>query len=334
MTDFITSSPTLVNLTDIYRAQERIRGVVYRTPLLPYYQLGSARITVWLKPEQFQPIGSFKLRGAYNRLAALSPDERQHGAIAYSSGNHAQGVAYAARRLGMRAMIVMPTNAPKVKIDATRNFGAEVVLYDPATEKREAVAAKLMANDPWTLVPPFNDPYVIAGQGTIGLEIGQDLAEVDLVLLPVGGGGLLSGTATAVKNLHPAAKVIGVEPALAADAQASFRSGQIVELTSADANRTIADGVRTLAVGPLTFAQMRHYADDIVTVSEAEIRSAWYRLLTEAHLLVEPTSALPLAAYLYHCDELPVAKNIVLVLSGGNIDPAQIGELVQTAIGR
>jgi len=329
----ITDLAGLVSLGDIQQAQARLSDLVYRTPLLPYHQISIDGVHVWLKPEQFQPIGSFKLRGAYNRLAALSAAERTHGVIAYSSGNHAQGVAYAARHLGMRALIVMPTNAPAVKIAATRSFGAEVVLYDPLIESREAVAAKLMAGEPWTLVPPFNDKYVIAGQGTIGLEIAHDLPAVDLVLTPIGGGGLLSGTATAIKGLQPTARIIGVEPEVAADAQASFRSGHIVELSSTEANRTIADGVRTLAVGALTFAQMRGYADDIVTVSEAEIKQAWYRLLTEAHVLVEPTSALPLAAYLYHRAELPAAKQVVLVLSGGNIDPAQISELLSVQPG-
>ena len=329
MSDLTDSTTVPVSLDDIYNARQRIAGVVLHTPLLPFHTLSQDGVSVWLKPEQFQPIGSFKLRGAYNRLAALSDAERLRGVIAYSSGNHAQGVAYAARRLGIRAVIVMPSNAPAVKIAATRGFGAEVITYDPLTEQRETVAAALMATDPLTLVPPYNDPYVIAGQGTIGLEIAETLPEVDLVLLPVGGGGLLSGTATAIKSLRPGASVIGVEPELTADAQASLHSGQIVEISYAEASRTIADGVRTLGVGSLTLAQMQRYVDDIVTVSEAELYSAWYRLLTDAHLLVEPTSALPLAAWLYHRDLLPEARQVVIVLSGGSIDPAQIGVLLR-----
>lgn len=318
----------MVTLADIVQARMRIRGVVRRTPLLAALPQASGT-TAWFKPESLQPIGSFKLRGAYNRLAALSPAERQRGVIAYSSGNHAQGVAYAAKELGMRATIVMPVNAPTVKVEATRAYGAQVVLYDPATERREAVAERLMQGQSWVLVPPFNDPYVIAGQGTVGLEIWEDLPSVELVLVPVGGGGLIGGIATALKTLNPAIKIVGVEPEVAADAHESFRSGRIVEYTAAQTARTLADGVRTLSVGDLTFAHIQRYVDDIITVSEAEIRTAARRLLFEAKLVVEPTSALPFAAYLYHRAELPPSSTTVMVLTGGNIEPSVLAELLQ-----
>ncbi|WP_223648531.1 threonine ammonia-lyase [Hymenobacter psoromatis] len=322
----------LITLADLHQAQQRLRGLARRTPLLPFDlpELGGEQ--VYLKPESLQLIGSFKIRGAGNRLMALTAAERARGVLAYSSGNHAQGVAFAARQLGLRATIVMPTNAPRVKIDATRALGAEVVLYDPAHEKREAVAARLLAGAaaPPVLVPPFDDAYVIAGQGTVGLEIFEDLPAVDLVLTPVGGGGLLGGVAAALKLLKPSVKIIGVEPELAADAQASWRSGRVVEWPAADTNRTLADGVRTLAVSELTLAHLRQYADDIVTVSEAELRAAARRLLLEARLVVEPTAALPLAALLRHRAALPPSQHTVLVLTGGNADPATLAELLAT----
>ena len=321
----------LITLADLQQAQQRLRGLARRTPLLPFDlpELGEER--VYLKPESLQPIGSFKIRGAGNRLVALTAAERARGVLAYSSGNHAQGVAYAARQLGLRATIVMPTNAPRVKIAATRALGAEVVLYDPAHEKREAVAARLLAGAaaPPVLVPPFDDAYVIAGQGTVGLEILADLPAVDLVLTPVGGGGLLGGVAAALKLLKPSVKIIGVEPKLAADAQASWRSGRVVKWPAAATNRTLADGVRTLAVSELTLAHLRQYADDIVTVSEAELRAAARRLLLEARLVVEPTAALPLAALLRHRAALPPSRHTVLVLTGGNADPATLAELLR-----
>ncbi|UYZ62748.1 threonine ammonia-lyase [Hymenobacter weizhouensis] len=317
----------MVSLHDVQQAQARIAGTILRTPLLPFFGAGGEGI-IWLKPENLQPIGSFKIRGAANRILALTPEELQRGVIAYSSGNHAQGVAFAAQRLGIKAVIVMPTNAPRVKVEATRRYGAEVVLYDPAREKREDVAARLLEEQPYVLVPPFNDPYIIAGQGTVGLEIFEDLPSVDLVVVPVGGGGLISGTALALKALKPNVSIIGVEPELAADAQAGFRSGQIVELSAAETNRTLADGVRTLRLGDLTFAHIRQYVDDIVTVTEAEIRHVTKLLLMQTHLVVEPTAALALAALLHHRAELPAFQSAVAVLSGGNIDPELLTELL------
>ncbi len=314
----------LITLDAIREAQARIAGTAYHTPLIKAHTLEG----VYFKPESLQPIGSFKIRGAYNKIAALSDEERARGVIAYSSGNHAQGVAYAARALGIKAVIVMPDSAPRIKIENTRSYGAQVVLYDMLTEKRDEVAHRLMTEHNYVLVPPFNDHFVIAGQGTIGLEIFADLPDVDLVLTPVGGGGLLSGVAAALKSLKPSVKVVGVEPAFAADAQASLRSGQIVKITPQDAQRTIADGVRTLAVEPITFAHLQQYADDILSVSEDELRASVREMVLMHKLIIEPTSALPLAAYRYHHDELPPARNVVLVLSGGSVDPAQLAELI------
>lgn len=317
----------MVTLEEIREARTRIAGVALRTPLIRCPKAPTG-IAAYFKPENLQPIGSFKIRGAFNRIAAIPEEVRRHGVIAYSSGNHAQGVAYSAQRLGIPAVIVMPTNAPAVKVAATRGYGAEVVLYDPATERREDVAARLMAGHAWTLVPPFNDAHVIAGQGTIGLEILEDLPDVELVLMPVGGGGLLGGVATAIKSLRPSVRVIGVEPELAADAQASLRGGTIVELPAEDANRTIADGVRTLSLGDITFGHIQRYVDDIVTVSEAEIRAATRRLVLQAKLVAEPTGALAFAAHLFRRAELPAAGSVVMIVSGGNIEPSVLRSLI------
>jgi len=324
MRDELTmSQQTLVTLEQIQRAQVRIAPVINTIPLLPLYGL-PIEANVWLKPESLQPIGSFKIRGAYNAIASLPEEVRARGVIAYSSGNHAQGVAFAARHMGIAAVIVMPNNAPAVKIEATRGYGAEVVLYDPMTQKREEVAAEIQKTRALTLIAPFNYHETIAGQGTIGLEIVAALPEVDLILTPVGGGGLISGVAAAVKALRPQANIIGVEPSLADDARQSLHSGQIVELTAEQVFRSQADGVRTLHVGDITFAHIREFVKDIITVEEEEITAAGRRLLLQERLVIEPSGVLPLAALMFHASELPPAKNIVLVLSGGSMDAAII----------
>jgi threo-3-hydroxy-L-aspartate ammonia-lyase len=317
----------VVTLEEIERARARLNQVVCRTPLVPFYDAGGERLA-WLKPENFQPVGSFKLRGAYNRMAALDESERARGVVAFSTGNHAQGVAYAGRRLGIKATIVMPRNAPAVKVDATRRYGAEVVLFDPAQETHEEVVQKLLRERGAVYIHPSDDPYVIAGQGTIGLEIFEDLPEVDLVLIPVGGGGLLSGVAASLKRLTPRVRIVGVEPELAADARASLKSGRIVEWSAADTGRTIADGVRNSRVGELAFAHMQEYVSDIVAVSEDEIRAATRHLLLKSKLVVEPSAALPVAAYLFHGEALPESSNAVMILTGGNIDPALLREMI------
>lgn len=317
----------MVTLEEIERASERLREVVCHTPLLPFFDADGGR-AAWLKPENFQPVGSFKLRGAYNRVVALNESERARGVVAFSTGNHAQGVAFAGRRLGVKATIVMPQNAPAVKVEATRNYGAEIVLFDPARETHEEVVEKLLRERGAVYVHPSDDPYVIAGQGTVGLEIFEDLPEVDLVLMPVGGGGLLSGVAASLKNLKPGVRIVGVEPELAADAQASLRRGRIVEWPAADTGRTIADGVRNRSVGELAFAHMQEYVSDIITVGEDEIRAAARHLLFKSKLLVEPSAALPVAAYLFHRETLPESRNAVMILTGGNIDPALLREII------
>ena len=283
---------------------------------------------LWAKPENLQPIGAFKLRGAYNKIAALPEAERSRGVISYSSGNHAQGVAYAARALGLKAVIVMPSNAPKIKREGTAALGAEIVTVGPGSEERQIKAEELAAAHGYAMVPPYNDEFIIAGQGTMGLEILEDLPDVETVLVPVGGGGMISGIAAALKlGAQHKVNVIGVEPEFAADARDSFRSGHLVRWTAEQITRTLADGLRTQSLGDITFAHILRFVDDIVTVSEDEIREAVRRLSVNPKLAAEPSGAVAVAAFLFHRAELPQTTKNVAVVSGGNIDPALKAEI-------
>lgn len=317
----------MVTLEQIRTAQQRLKGVAIRTPLIRYPQPLDGR-TLYLKPENLQPIGSFKLRGAYNKIASLSEDERRRGVIAYSSGNHAQGVAYAARAMGVKATIVMPSNAPAIKINGTKALGAEVVMVGPASSERKAKAEELAREHGYAIVPPYNDENIIAGAGTAGLEIIEDLPDVELVLVPVGGGGLISGISSAIKLSRPNAKVIGVEPELANDAQQSLRAGHIVELSAQDVSRTMADGLRTQSVGEINFQHMRERVDAIVTVSESEISAAMRRLVLTSKLVVEPSGAVTTAAFMFHGDELPSVERTVAVISGGSVEPEFLAKVI------
>jgi threonine dehydratase len=276
---------------------------------------------LYLKPENLQPIGAFKLRGAYNKIASLTDEERSRGVITYSSGNHAQGVAYAARALATKAIIVMPRNAPAIKREATAALGAEVVFVGPSGVERQEKAEQLAAEHGYVIIPPYDDPKIIAGQGTAGLEILEDLPELDLVLVPIGGGGLISGISTAIKLSKPNVKIIGVEPELAADAQASFRAGEIVKFPPEQVLSTSADGLRSQYVGTLTFEHIRRYVDDVVTVSEEDIFNAVRILAENPKTVAEPSGAVAPAAWLFHRDSLPASKQTVAVISGGNVDP-------------
>ncbi len=320
----------LVSLVDIREAQSRIAGITVRTKLIPLQHQGR---TLYLKPENQQPIGAFKLRGAYNKIASLTEEERARGVITYSSGNHAQGVAYAARALNTKAVIVMPRNAPKIKLDATAALGAEIVLVGPSGVERQIKAEELAAELGYVIIPPYEDEKIIAGQGTAGLEIVEDIPDVDLVLVPIGGGGLISGIATAIKSLRPTAKVIGVEPEVAGDAQASFRAGHIVKFPPEKVLSTIADGLRSQYVGTLTFEHIRRYVDDVVTVSEDEIMQAVGILAENPQTIAEPSGAVAPAAWLFHPNSLPKANQAVAVISGGNIDPALLKQIRATESG-
>jgi len=323
----------MVSLNDIREAQARLQGVAVRTQLIPSFvhQGGPSPDdrTLFLKPENLQPIGAFKLRGAYNKIASLTPEERNRGVITYSSGNHGQGVAYAARALGISAIVVMPDNMPAIKREATAALGAEIVLVGPSSLERQRKAEELAAQHGYAIVPPFNDEKIIAGQGTIGLEILEDLPEVETILAPVGGGGMISGIATAIKLSKPGVKIVGAEPELAADAQASLRAGQIIESPAEDVTRTIADGLRTQSIGPINFEHIRRYVDDIVTVSEYEIRQATRLLATNPKTVAEPSGAVSVAAFLFHKEQLPKSTIHVAVISGGNIDPTLLDEVKQ-----
>ena len=388
------AEPTLVTLDDIRHAADVIRGVVVRTPLLRFGPPLAAdpvgRTRAWLKPESLQPIGAFKLRGAYYAIASLPPERRAAGVVAHSSGNHAQGVARAARLLGVRAVIVMPSDAPAVKVERVRADGAEIVVVGPSSEERAARAAELAERDGLTMVAPYDDAATITGQGTIGLEIVEQLAELEAeaarrsgvghatsgagrttsgaghatagaagatdraptagdphlaaagpargapsrftVLVPVGGGGIASGVATAVKLLAPGATVLGVEPDLAADGRESLREGRIVIWPADRVGRTIADGQRTAHVGVIPFAHFRRHLDGIVAVSEDEIARAMVRASREARLVLEPSGATTLAAWLFHAAELPEDGPVVCILSGGNVDPERYESLLARGI--
>jgi threonine dehydratase len=317
----------LVSYKEIRDAQERIRGVAAHTPLVRL-QIPDSPGNVFVKAEGLQPIGSFKLRGAYNKIAQLSEDERGRGVITYSSGNHAQGVAYAARALGAKAVIVMPSNAPAVKKAATATLGAELVEVGPASSDRKLKAEELEAKFGYVMVPPYDDPAIIAGQGTCGLEILEDLPEVDLVLSPVSGGGLLSGVATAIKLIKPDVRVFGIEPELAGDAQESFRGGKLVSWPAEMTTRTMADGLRTQSLGNLNFEHVRAFVDDMITVKEDEIAEAMRVLLYQARLTPEPSGAVTTAAMLFHLERLLPFRNAVVIMSGGNVEPEVLRRVV------
>ena len=321
----------LVTLAEFRAAQERLRGVAVHTPLVRFERPGEPA-ALWVKAEGLQPIGSFKLRGAYNKIAQLAAGERARGVITYSSGNHAQGVAYAARAVGARAVIVMPANAPQVKVRATRMLGAEIVTVGPASAERKNKAEELAAEFGYCLIPPYDDRDIIAGQGSCGLEVVADRPEVDLILAPVGGGGLLSGVAAAIKLTRPAARVVGVEPELASDAVESFKTGAIVTLTGDQTSRTAADGLRTQSIGELNFAHIQAYVDDMVTVTEAEIREAMRQMIFSTRLVPEPSGAVAVAAVLFHRDQLPPARETVAVMSGGNVEPSVLRFVLAEAV--
>ena len=311
----------LITLADVQSAASRITGAVVRTPLIPAGWADPER-PLWIKPENLQPVGAFKIRGAFNAIGNLAESERARGVVAYSSGNHAQAVAYAAAAYGTAAHIVMPRETPDVKVQATRDHGAHVVLCGPG--EREKVAAELVEQTGGVLIPPFDHPDVIAGQGTIGLEIADDLPDVANVLIPVSGGGLASGIGTAIKARCPRARIIGVEPELAADATEGLRSGERVDWPIADRNRTIADGLRSQP-SALTFAHLQVVVDDMITVSENEIRAAVRELALRAHLVSEPSGAVALAAY--RQGATPPGPTVV-ILSGGNVEPATLVDIL------
>jgi len=317
----VRADPGLVSLDDIRAAAALLDGIATRTPLVPF---GGPARRHFVKAESLQPIGAFKLRGAYNAVATLAPDERARGVITYSSGNHAQGVARAARLLGAPCVVVMPSDAPAIKRERVVADGAQIVVVGTASDERQMVAEQIAAERGLAIIPPYDDDRIIAGQGTIGLEIVETLPDVAAVVVPIGGGGLASGVATAVRALAPGARLVGVEPELAADAQASLAAGEIVRWPADLVSRTIADGTRTQALGRRTFAHLAALLDAIVTVSEEEIAAAVRLAAEESRLVAEPSGALSVAALAFRARESGLDgldAPVVAVVSGGNVDP-------------
>jgi threonine dehydratase len=315
-----------LTLDDVKAAARRLKGRVHRTPVLTSRSLDDATgHRVFLKCENFQRAGAFKIRGALNKLLTLSPEDLARGVLAFSSGNHAQGVALAAQMTGTTAVILMPTDAPALKLAATRGYGAEVVFYDRQTEDREARARELAETTMRVLVPPYDDPAIMAGQGTAALELLEDTPDLDALLTPVGGGGLMAGCSTVAKALRPAMKVFGVEANTANDTWLSLKKGERVSIAPPP---TIADGIRNLSPGVLTFPILKRNLTDVLLVSDAEIAEAVRFLLLRCKILVEPTGAVPAAALLAGKLPLPKGARVGVVLSGGNVDPGTLAGLL------
>lgn len=318
-----------VTFADVQAAAQRLEGVAHRTPVLTSRTL-NARVgaEVFLKCENFQRIGAFKFRGAYNAISRLSPEEKARGVMTFSSGNHAQGIAYASQLLGVRATIVMPENAPATKRAATEDYGATVITYDPLTQNREDVAQALAAERGYALIPPYDHPHVIAGQGTTALELLQDVPDLDTLLVCCGGGGLLSGCAIATKGLSPQTRVMGIEPEVADDATRSFHTGVLHTIHNPP---TIADGTRTPSLGQLTFPLVLEYVDDMRTVTEDAIKEAVRFLFYRMKLVVEPSGALGVAALL--SGVVREAGRVGVTISGGNIDAATMSLILNETTG-
>jgi threo-3-hydroxy-L-aspartate ammonia-lyase len=319
-TDSPAAAPPVITIADVRAAAERLRGVAHRTPVLTSRtidRLVGEGARVFFKPEHLQRGGSFKIRGAYNRLVQLLDEERARGVVAFSSGNHAQGVALAARELGVAATILMPADAPHSKLTATRGYGAEVILYDRERESRDEIARHLAEDRGLTLVPPYDHPHIMAGQGTAALELIEDVGPLDLFLAPVGGGGLLSGSLTVLRALCPDARVIGAEPEAGDDWVQSLHAGERVRIP---VPRTIADGIRTEQPGEYPFAQVQALGAEVLTVSDNEVKAAVRFLATRMKQIVEPTGAVPAALLLSGRLGDVRGKRIGVLLSGGNVD--------------
>jgi threonine dehydratase len=305
----------MVTYDDIASAHERIKGAARRTPVLTSSSADAlVGAKLFFKCENLQRMGAFKFRGAYNALSQLGPEERKRGVLAFSSGNHAQAVALAGKLLGIKTLIVMPENAPRVKLEATRGYGAEIVTYRK-DEERESVAARLAKERGMVTVPPFNHPHIVAGQGTTAKELIEDAGALDMLVVPCGGAGLLAGCAVAARHLAPKCHIVGVEPAAGDDVTQSFRTGKIVTIPVPD---TIADGARTTAPGSVTFPLVQRYVNEMTTVTDDELLPAMFWLWERMKIVVEPTGALAFAALLHR--KVKAHGKVGVVLSGGNVD--------------
>lgn len=318
-------APLAICYDDIVLAHQRITGIALKTPVLTSSTANEQTgAQLFFKCENFQHMGAFKFRGAYNALVKLSPQQQAKGVIAFSSGNHAQAIALSARKLGIRAVIVMPIDAPAAKIAATRGYGGEVVLYDRYLEDRESISNKLAQEQGLTLIPPYDYPDVMAGQGTAAKELFEEVGELDVLLVPLGGGGLLSGCATVAKALYPNCQVIGVEPAAGNDGQQSLRSGKIVKI---ETPVTIADGAQTPALGHYTFPVIQERVDNILTATDDQLISAMKFFTSRMKIVVEPTGCL--GAAVAFGDQLDLhGKRVGIIISGGNVDLARLAHFI------
>ena len=308
-----------VTYADVAAAHERIKPFAKRTPVLASSTIDALTgAKVFFKCENFQRMGAFKFRGAYNALSQLSPEQKRKGVVAFSSGNHAQAVALSGKLLGVPATIVMPTDAPKVKLEATRGYGAEVVMYNASNEDRQKIAEKLAAERGLTVIPPFDHPHILAGQGTAAKELIEETGPLDILMVPCGGGGLLSGCSIAAKHLSPKCRVIGVEPAAGDDGLRAFRSGKLETIKLPE---TIADGARTTSLGKITFALIQKHVDDFLTVTDEELVKWMFFLWERMKIVVEPTGALAASALLQGKIDAK-GRKVGVVISGGNVDLA------------
>jgi len=315
----------VVSFSDIESAYKVLRPVVHKTPLLSSRTFNeNSGNEVYFKAENFQRIGAFKFRGAYNKISSLTAEQKRAGVIAHSSGNHAQGVALACKLFGVKAIIVMPRDSVPMKVEATGAYGAEIVFSGNTTDDRERATDELIAKFGYTLVHPFNDEKLIAGQGTVALEIFQDIKELDYLFVPIGGGGLIAGCSLAAKNLFPNVRVIGVETEGANDCYQSFRAKKIIKLKSVN---TIADGMRTLSVGELNFEIILRYVDDVITIKDDDILPMMKFFIERMKIVVEPTGAVAPAAVMKNASGLK-GKKICAVISGGNVDPELLKRII------
>jgi threo-3-hydroxy-L-aspartate ammonia-lyase len=318
-----------LTLDDVRAAARRLSPRIHRTPVIGCQSFDDAcGHQVFFKCENLQRAGAFKIRGALNKLATLTPAERARGVIAFSSGNHAQGVALAARMVGTTAVVCMPKDAPALKLEATRNYGAEVVFYDRITDDREQLVRELMERTGRVLVPPFDDPEIMAGQGTAALELLEDVPSLDVLLAPIGGGGLLAGCSTVARTLFPGMQVFGVEPDTANDTYLSMRQGERVKIPPPP---TIADGLRAMTPGALTFPVLRANLTDVLLVSDDEVRAAVRYLALRAHIVLEPSGAVAAAAVLSGRLPIPQNSRVGVILSGGNIDPGLLIDILRAS---
>lgn len=320
----MTPPPSAITYGDVVAAHDRIREAAHRTPVLTSRTADAMTgASLFFKAENFQRMGAFKFRGAYNAISQFTPEQKRGGVLAFSSGNHAQAIALAARELGVPAVILMPQDAPQMKIDATRGYGAEVILFDRYKEDREALASRLAQERGMTLIPPYDHPHVMAGQGTATKELIEDAGELDMLVVCLGGGGLLSGSAIAARALNPDIEIFGVEPEAGNDAQQSFRSGKIVHI---ETPRTIADGAQTQHLGEYTFPVIRSLVDDILTVTDDELVKTMTFFASRMKIVVEPTGCLAAAAVLHGKADVR-GKRVGILLSGGNVDMERFAKL-------